>query len=129
MVAGEASEMIVILVLVIACVLPRSPESVRCDQIELNLVYNDDGRLWLSQVLFWRWEPTVGWACEGWRRADQGLLRTTPRGWRWEERGLSIEAPQLRRSWTQFDREALNRSEWLVEWRTLRRVAPWRLGE
>ena len=40
----------------------------KCDRIELNRVYNDDGNLWLEQVIFWRWEPTeADFVCHGWR--------------------------------------------------------------
>lgn len=101
-------------------ILPISHEPVTCDQIELNRVYNDDGQLWLEQVIFWRWEPAVGWACEGWRRLDHGRLRKTPRGWRWEEPGRCVEARVMRQSWTQYDRELVNRDEWPVERRRLR---------
>lgn len=103
------------------CLLPHTPEPIRCDQIELNRVYNDDGHLWLKQVIFWRWEPAVGWVAEGWRRLDHGRLRKTPHGWRWEEPGLCVEAPLMRQSWTQYDREAENRDEWPVASRRLNR--------
>ena len=109
-----------VILLLIACILPVGSEPVRCDQIELNRVYNDDGQLWLEQVIFWRWEPAVGWACEGWRRLDHGRLRKTPHGWRWEEPGLCVEARVMRQSWTQYDRELVNRDEWPVERRRLR---------
>lgn len=110
-----------VILLLIACILPVGSEPARCDQLELNRVYNDDGQLWLEQVIFWRWEPAVGWACEGWRRLDHGRLRKVPRGWRWEEPGLCVEAPLMRQTWTQFDREAEARDEWPVGRRKLNR--------
>ena len=109
------------LVLLLALVLPVGKRPSQVDAIEVNRVYNDDGNLWLEQVIFWRWEPAVGWACEGWRRLDHGRLRKTPHGWRWEEPGLCVEAPLMRQSWTQYDREAVNREEWPVSSRRLNR--------
>lgn len=107
--------------IVLLCLLPHTPEPVRCDHIELNRVYNDDGRLWLEQVIFWRWEPCVGWVAEGWRRLDHGRLRKTTNGWRWEEPGLCVEARVMRKTWTQYDHEAENREEWPVASRRLNR--------
>lgn len=110
------------ILLLIACILPVGSEPARCDRIELNRVYNDDGQLWLEQVIFWRWEPAVGWACEGWRRLDHGRLRKTPHGWRWEEpRHATIEAPVMRQTWTQYDREVENHEVWPIERRKLDR--------
>lgn len=100
--------------------LPTVSEPAHCDQIELNWVYNDDGGLWLKQVIFWRWDARVGWAAEGWRRwQEPATLRRTSNGWRYEAPGISVEAPSVLRSWTQFDREAANRAEWPVERRQL----------
>ena len=110
------------ILLLIACILPVGSEPARCDRIELNRVYNDDGKLWLSQVIFWRWEPCVGWVAEGWRRLDHGKLRKVPNGWRWEEPWhATVEAPLMRQTWTQYDREAVNREEWPVASRRLNR--------
>ena len=34
----------------------------------------------LLHVIFWRWEPAVGWACEGWRRlAEDGAVTSRPK--------------------------------------------------
>lgn len=100
--------------------LPLAEPVEHVDRIEINRVYNDEGDLWLSQVIFWRWEPVIAdWACEGWRRTDQGNLRKVPGGWRWEQGSLLVEAPEACHTHTQYDREAANRDYWPLERRRL----------
>ena len=55
------------LVLLLALVFPVGKRPAQIDAIEVNRVYNDDGQLWLEQVIFWRWEQCVGLVAEGWR--------------------------------------------------------------
>lgn len=112
-----------VILLLIACILPVGSEPARCDQIELNRVYNDDGQLWLEQVIFWRWEPTeADFVCHGWRRwqCQESRMRKIPGGWRYEAPGISVECREFCESWTQYDREAVSREIWPIERRAIR---------
>lgn len=97
--------MIALLVLILSI----RPEAT-CDRMEVNHVYNDDGRLELKQVIFWNWDHRYGYVSSGWRRwgADD-RLRRTPTGWRYESPSLSVNSPSLSVSWTQYDREVAGR--------------------
>ena len=101
-----------ILILLMAAISPDfpgdTPDVKYCDQIEVNSVYDSDGRLWLKQVIFWRWDDRCGWLADGWQLSSSGRIRSTPRGYRWESRTATVETPQVTQTWTQVDREREN---------------------
>ena len=108
--------------MLLAMLLAGDPVA-KCDRIELNRVYNDDGNLWLEQVIFWRWEPTeADFVCHGWRRwkCQEARMRKIPGGWRYEAPGISVECREFCESWTQYDREAVSREIWPIERRAIR---------
>jgi len=107
-----------------------------CDVIELNHLYDENGRSGLSQFIFYDWHEresrhhVVEWATTRTeRKAKAGILpeefkkryrhelaamvRPTKEGWRlrFDHMGVvrEITARQFRETWTQFDPEIMER--------------------
>ena len=89
------------------------------DTIELNHVYDGDGRLILSQLIFWNWNEhsarphVVAWRL--WKPGQPTPLRDWLRGgyvlWLRDGQTLrEIRSPAFRETWTQFDPEIQDRS-------------------
>jgi hypothetical protein len=99
---------------------PHAPRPVEVDLIELNHVYDGEGRPLLSQHIFWtRHESEFhvrAWAL------DQGF-RAEKRGGRWrlivfdKERSVEVSALSRVETWTQYDPELLDRKSWPPEQR------------
>lgn len=126
-----------ILAIAAICLLP-SDETVqdRCDAIEINHCYDDEGRLLHTQVIFWDYdEQAPNQRVAAWRLVKNPACRPirNQNTGEWEllwsdEDGLRrVTARSFRETWTQHDPEMTSRDEFPKSQRrglTQRRPAP-----
>ena len=104
----------------------KSRDTIECDLIELNHVYDLEGNHQFSQVIAWDWcDNCATFHAAGWQMLENG--RTGPKRifhknkWRFAGRnGSAIEANGFRRTWTQFDPEMIDRQTFPEQLRRLR---------
>ncbi len=104
-----------------AAMVPATPlVRDRVDAIELNHVYDSDGRLVLRQFIFWDWHDGDGqFRVVAWRLFNEGQplpWRDLSRGgyvllWRDGQVLRWIEADAFHETWTQYDREIEDRQQ------------------
>jgi hypothetical protein len=107
------------LLLLIASVLPHDNVAREsCDRIEVNLFYDDLGRLVFEQHCFYDWEDHSGrFQLRAWRMVKNQTQqpRLNPQSKRWEVHWMDGEAerlissPVLMRTATQYDPELTER--------------------
>ncbi len=102
-------------------IVPQSPLVCdRVDLIELNRVYDDEGRPAITQMIFWDWTPAdgrfhvVAWRL--WKQAEMQPTRDWAQGeyvllWHDGELLREVRAPAWRESWTQHDPEMEDRRQ------------------
>ena len=105
--------------LAVLAVVPRTPViEDRCDVVEVNHFYDENGRLVFEQVIFWDWcDASARHQVRAWRLLKtcfQWPLRDWSRGgysaiWHDGERLRTVRAGELRETWTQYDPELLQR--------------------
>jgi hypothetical protein len=108
-------------------IVPQLPlVSDRVDVLELNRVYDDQGRPVLTQMIFWDWHQrdarlhVVAWRL--WKDESQQPLRDWSQGdfvllWNDGELLREVRAKTWRESWTQFDPELQDRNTFAKEHR------------
>lgn len=107
------------LLLAVLCILPRSPViETRCDVIELNHFYDENGRHIFDQLIYWDWcDVACRFQVRAWRmlksRSQWPILDRRRGGYvaRWfdGERLREVRARAFRETWTQHDPELLER--------------------
>lgn len=100
-------------------IVPRDPVvEDRCDVVEINHFYDDNGRLVFDQLIYWDWsEEDNRYQVRAWRLLKcefQRPVRDWERGgftaiWFDGERLRVVRHLSLRETWTQFDPELIER--------------------
>lgn len=112
--------MIVLLLALLGHLDAPQPLLYRCDVLEINHVYDDQARPVLVQVMGWR-QCVDGLHCQWWVRCDPHYLPVLDdqRVSMWiygrsifgsADQLIRVEAPSFRETWTQWDREAIDRA-------------------
>lgn len=98
----------------------------KCDLIEVNHFFDDDGRHVFDQQIFFDWSPAAGrYQVRGWRliKSSRQHPEWMPDGsyriiWQDGEILRKVRAASVRESWTQYDPELLEREYLPKEHRT-----------
>lgn len=125
--------------LLIACLLSASPNQIalvdHVDIIEINNLYDNQGRLIIRQVIFWDWSPSdARHQVRAWRllKTAQQLPRMNWRSGRYEARWRDqndmrfVTAGDTRETWTTYDPEVLERTILPIERRLELSIQPQR---
>lgn len=99
------------MITLLLCFLPQQPPPQHVAAIEVNRVYDGCGELVLTQAILWADYPD-GEHVVAWRalREREGPVPSRG-GWSldWQGRPGAVWSPVLRRTWTQYDPELLDR--------------------
>lgn len=100
-------------------IIPRDPVVVdRCDVVELNHFYDDNGRLVFDQLIYWDWSDEADrYQVRAWRLLKSDFQRPARDWQRGGFKAVWFDGERLRvvrhlsfcETWTQFDPELIER--------------------
>ena len=107
--------MTITIVSVLLAAMPAARIEAQCDWIELNRVMRPNGKVSLTQAIFWSLEADGDYHCRDWAICEQPASRVEG-GWQLllyrHQRHYRVIAPVFSESWTSNDPEVDDREVW-----------------
>lgn len=104
-------------------ILPQGELPERCDLLEINHLYDGEGREVFTQNIAWDWHPRHGKhhvACWSLCKEQQARFDFTTGEWVLRLKEKEFRAPTWRETWTMVDPEREDCETWPKEWRRLK---------